>query len=171
MDLGEERNPRGRRQLVLPKKQVEVKQTDMFDGDTIMEVNATGASEKADKEFESDFISETRVSTSENDWSVPDSFESERPRERVVLDAVALLNESEQRLEKAKTPKDFFDVGNDKGRVEGMIEGYIMAMFNQGVDLDSVSKKLVLTFNITSQKAENYLQQFYEKRNIEFESI
>lgn len=171
MDLGEERNPRGRRQLVLPKKQVEEQQTDMFDGDTIVEMDATDASEKTDKEFESDFISETRVSMADNDWSVPDTFESERPRERVVLDAVALLNESEQRLEKAKTPKDFFDVGNDKGRVEGMIEGYIMAMFNQGVDLDSVSKKLVLTFNITSQKAENYLQHFYEKRNIEFEPV
>ena len=52
-----------------------------------------------------------------------------------------------------------------------MIEGYIMAMFNVGMDLDEVSSKLVLTFNLTQQRAEGFLKEFYEKRNITFEPI
>ena len=80
-----------------------------------------------------------------------------------------LFKDSDNRLSMAKSNQDFFSVGKEKGRVEGMIEGYIMAMFNVGEDLDSVSKKLVLTFNLTPSDAENHLRQFYAQRNIAFE--
>lgn len=94
---------------------------------------------------------------------------NEHPKERVVLDSVGIINETDKKLEHAKTPRDFLNIGIEKGRVEGMIEGYILAMFNNGLDLDTVSRKLILTFNLTKQKSENYLRQFYEKRNINFE--
>ena len=100
---------------------------------------------------------------------VSKSIDLEKPKTGVVLDAVKLFKDSDNRLSMAKSNQDFFSVGKEKGRVEGMIEGYIMAMFNVGEDLDSVSKKLVLTFNLTPSDAENHLRQFYAQRNIAFE--
>lgn len=175
MDLGEERSTRNGRRLVLSKreevseelvKEFEESQTDIFDGNIVSkESELNDLSEVDEDKFMQDLLGS-------NDWSVPDSFEDKNePRKHVVLDAVKKLEETERRLESAKTPKDYFDVGNDKGRVEGMIEGYVMAMFNMGADLDIVSRKMVLTFNLTQVKAEDYLRQFYEKRNIEFEEV
>lgn len=90
---------------------------------------------------------------------------------RVVLDAIDLSNMTEKRIDRCQSPQDYFEVGRDKGRAEGLIEGYILAMFNNGTDIDSVSKKLVLTFNLTPQSAEDYLREFYTKRNIKFEEM
>ena len=160
MDLGQGRRSRvdldlgqGRRSRV----DLETKVTDIF-------VDTREVSENREPEGVNKRILEP------NPIQISDSESSnEHPKERVVLDLVEIINQTDKKLEHAKTPRDFLNIGIEKGRVEGMIEGYILAMFNNGLDLDTVSRKLILTFNLTKQKSENYLRQFYEKRNINFE--
>lgn len=159
MDLGQGRRSRvdldlgqGRRSRV----DLETKATDIF-------VDTREVSENKGFESPEKILKPDTMSASSNEPS------DEYPKERVVLDSVGIINETDKKLEHAKTPRDFLNIGIEKGRVEGMIEGYILAMFNNGLDLDTVSRKLILTFNLTKQKSENYLRQFYEKRNINFE--
>lgn len=94
---------------------------------------------------------------------------TEIKKEEVVLDAVKEYKEVQKRLKESRTSKEFYEVGRSKGRVEGMIEGFILACMNNGIDLEIISKKLVLTFNLDKRDAEDYIRSFYETRNIDFE--
>lgn len=96
---------------------------------------------------------------------------NEVKKEEVVLDAMKTYKEIQRRLKESRTSKEFYEVGRSQGRVEGMIEGFILACMNNGVDLEVISKKLVLTFNLDKKDAEAYLRSFYETRNIDFEEV
>lgn len=160
MDLGEERGSRGRqRKLILPpKSEIELNPTQIFEENEY-------ESDLKSRDVSNDKGTQENRSVSRKYFSVP----QDNPKNRVVLNAVELFKQTENRLSRCKSNQDFLNVGRDRGRVEGMIEGYIMAMFNVGMDLDEVSGKLVLTFNLTQQRAEGFLKEFYEKRNITFE--
>lgn len=90
---------------------------------------------------------------------------------RVTLDVMSDANKVESLLEVAETKSEVYELGRQKGRAEGLVEGFIQAMFNIGLDLDEISNKLVLTFNITKEKAESYLREYYKTRKITFEEI
>lgn len=96
---------------------------------------------------------------------------NEVKKEEVVLDAMKTYREIQRKLKESRTSKEFYEVGRSQGRVEGMIEGFILACMNNGVDLEVISKKLVLTFNLDKKDAEDYLRSFYETRNIDFEEV
>lgn len=108
------------------------------------------------------------------DLNMPDEIPEDLgggKKEEVVLDAMKRYKEVQRRLKESKTSKEFYEVGRSQGQVEGMIEGFILACMNNGVDLEVISKKLVLTFNLNKKDAEDYLRSFYETRNIEFEEV
>lgn len=154
MDLGSERGSLGRRRrLSLDPSQFNVESTEIFIENSNQLRGVAG-----------------QYMDSENSGSgVTQAGREDNPVSRVTLSEVEQANLVNNKLSSCTSSEEYFELGRQKGIVEGKIEGYIMAMINMTMDLEEINHRLVLTFNLTPTKAESYIKQFYDKRQIVYE--